>query len=84
MTSNITPMTRKDEILTTVLKHEIIKDKYHIPSKEIPRTVKDALCSSYPIIKSIGLIIDNLENTTPISDTVLRNIVTQYLNESAL
>jgi hypothetical protein len=77
-------MTRKDDILSNVLKHEMLKDKYHLSQKAMPKTIKEALSSSNPIIKSIALLIDNLENTTPTSDTVLRNIITQYLNESAL
>jgi len=77
-------MARKDDILQSVLKHEILKDKYQLSENEIPESVKSALKSSEPIIKCIALIIDNLENTTPTTDPVLRNIITQYLNESAL
>lgn len=77
-------MARKDDILRSVMKHEILNDKYQLSDNDIPDSVKSALKSSVPIIKCIALIIDNLENATPTTDPVLRNIITQYLNESAL
>lgn len=77
-------MARKDDILISFLEHDIIKDKYQIESNELPTTVRDALNSNVPIIKAIGLIVENLEASTPTTDNALRNLITQYLNEAAI
>jgi hypothetical protein len=77
-------MARKDDILISFLEHDIIKDKYQIESNELPTTVREALNSKVPIIKAIGLIVENLEASTPTTDNALRNLITQYLNEAAI
>jgi hypothetical protein len=77
-------MARKDEILETFLEHEIITGKYNIAPNSLPQTVRSALSSDEPIIKAIALIVENLEAASPATDATLRNIVTQYLNESAV
>jgi len=77
-------MARKDDILISFLEHDIIKEKYQIESNELPTTVRDALNSNVPIIKAIGLIVENLEASTPTTDNALRNLITQYLNEAAI
>lgn len=77
-------MAKKDEIFKSFLKHEILSEKYKIASEDIPNTVREGLNSSIPIIKSIALIVENLESSQPATDTTLRNIITQYLNEAAI
>ena len=77
-------MARKDDILQSFLEHDIIKDKYQIDAKDFPKTVREALTSEVPIIKAIGLVIENLEAATPTTDNALRNLITQYLNEAAI
>jgi hypothetical protein len=77
-------MARKDDILISFLEHDIIKDKYQIESNDLPTTVREALNSNVPIIKAIGLIVENLEASTPTTDNALRNLITQYLNEAAI
>lgn len=77
-------MARKDDILQSFLEHDLIKDKYHLEAKDLPKTVREALNSDYPIIKAIGLIVENLEAAAPTTDNALRNLITQYLNEAAI
>jgi len=75
-------MARKDEILKSFLKHEILQSKYKFNNKKLPTTVREALDSQKPIIKAIGLIVEGLDGTSPVTDSVLRNQVTQFLNEA--
>lgn len=77
-------MARKDDIMISFLEHDLLKSKYKLTDEELPKTIRDAVKSQIPIIKTIALIVDNLENPTPTTDAALRNLVTQYLNESAL
>lgn len=77
-------MARKDDILKSFLNHEILASKYEVKKEELPSTVREALNSDKPIIKAIALIVEGLDGTSPVTDTVLRNQVTQYLNNEAL
>lgn len=75
-------MARKDEILHSFLKHEMLKEKYELKKSEIPSTVREGLNSDSPIVKAISLIVDGLEAQTPITDAALRNQIIQFLNEA--
>jgi hypothetical protein len=75
-------MARKDDILKSFLNHELLTSKYELKDSDIPVTVREALNSQIPIIKAIALIVEGLDVTTPVTDTVLRQQVTQYLNEA--
>lgn len=75
-------MARKDDILNSFLKHEMLKEKYELKKSDIPSTVREALDSDFPIIKAIALVVDGLESPTPITDAALRNQITQFLNEA--
>jgi hypothetical protein len=75
-------MARKDEILCSFLKHEMLNLKYELKKSEIPSTVRDALKSDIPIIKAIALIVEGLESPTQITDSALRNQIIQFLNEA--
>ena len=77
-------MARKDDILQSFLSHNLIKDKYELEEKDLPKSVRDALNSEVPIIKAIALIVENLESASSITDNALRNLITQYLNEAAI
>lgn len=77
-------MARKDDILISFLEHDILKEKYGLTPEELPVTVRDALKSNVPIIKAIAMIVDSLEGSTPITDKVLHNTITQLLNTSAV
>ena len=75
-------MARKDEILKSFLTHELLDSKYELKKDELPKTVREALSSEIPIVKAIGLIVEGLNGSTPVTDSVLRNQVTQFLNEA--
>ncbi|SFC93455.1 hypothetical protein SAMN05421780_11321 [Flexibacter flexilis DSM 6793] len=73
-------MARKDEILKSFLNHELLTTKYELQDSEIPATVREALNSDKLIIKAIALIVEGLDGTSPVTDKVLRDQVTQFLN----
>lgn len=75
-------MARKDDILKSFLNHELLTEKYELQDSDIPTTVREALNSDKPIIKAIALIVEGLDGTTPVTDAVLRQQVTQFLNEA--
>lgn len=75
-------MARKDIILKSFLTHELLESKYELKKEELPNTVREALNSDKPIVKAIALIIESLDGTSPVTDSVLRNQVTQFLNEA--
>jgi hypothetical protein len=75
-------MARKDDILKSFLTHELLENKYELKKEELPNTVREALNSDKPIIKAIALIVEGLDSTSPVTDSVLRNQVTQFLNEA--
>lgn len=73
-------MAKKDEILKIFLSHELFVSKYGLKKEDLPTTVREALNSEHPIVKTIGLIVEGLEGNTPVTDKVLREQVTTYLN----
>ncbi len=75
-------MARKDDILKSFLTHELLESKYELRNEELPTTVREALNSGNPIVKAIALIVEGLDGTSPVTDPVLRNQVTQFLNEA--
>lgn len=75
-------MARKDDILRSFLTHELLESKYDIKKDELPSSIREALNSDKSIIKAIALIVEGLDGSTPVTDSVLRNQVTQFLNEA--
>lgn len=75
-------MARKDNILNSFLKHELLESKYGLKKEKLPKTVREALNSDIPIVKAIALIVEGLDGTSSVTDPVLRNQVTQFLNEA--
>ncbi len=75
-------MARKDDILKSFLTNGLLESKYELKREELPSTVREALNSDKPIVKAIALIIEGLDGTSPVTDSVLRNQVTQFLNEA--
>jgi hypothetical protein len=73
-------MARKDEILKSFLKHDLLQSKYDLKKEELPKTVREALESEISIVKTIALIVNGLEKTPKATDSELRNSVLQYLN----
>lgn len=76
-------MARKDDILKSFLKHELFEKKYELKKYELPNTVREALNSDKPIVRAIALIIEGLDGVPPVTDSVLRNQITQFLNEAS-
>lgn len=76
-------MAKKDYILKSFLNHELLENKYELNKDELPTTVREALNSDIPLVKAIAIIVEGLDGTSPVTDTVLRNQVTQYLNEAS-
>ena len=75
-------MARKDDIFKSFLTHELIQSSYKLNKDEQPSTVREALNSDNSIVKAIALIVEGLDGSTPVTDSVLRNQVTQFLNEA--
>ena len=75
-------MARKDELLKSFLDHELLLTKYELKKEDLPQTVREALNTNVPIVKAIAIIIDGLDGTSSVTDIVLRNQITQYLNEA--
>ena len=75
-------MARKDDILKSFLKHELLSSKYQVEKSNLPTTVREALTSEIPIVKAIALVVEGLESPTQITDAALRNQITQFLNEA--
>lgn len=75
-------MARKDDILNSFLKHELLTSKYEVNTTNLPLTVREALSSEIPIVKAIALVVDGLENPIQITDSALRNQIIQFLNEA--
>ena len=73
-------MARKDDILKSFLTHELLESKYELKKEDLPSTVREALSSEKPIIKAIALIVEGLDGTSPVTDKVLREQLTTYLN----
>ena len=73
-------MARKDDILKSLLNHELLESKYQLKKEEIPSTIREALNSDKPIIKAIALIVEALEKSPPATDNELRNSILQYLS----
>ncbi|MAD96784.1 MAG: hypothetical protein CMB99_05580 [Flavobacteriaceae bacterium] len=75
-------MARKDTILKSFLNHDLLESKYEFDKTDLPTTVREALNSDKPIVKAVALIVEGLDGTSPVTDSVLRNQVTQFLNEA--
>ena len=75
-------MAKKDDILRSFLAHEILENKYKLNKEELPKTVREALNSGIPIVKAIALIVEGLDGPLKVTDPILRNQVTQFLNKA--
>lgn len=76
-------MPRKDDILHSFLTHPLISERY-AGSEPLPETVREALVSPTPIVRTIALIIEHTEMQSPVTDATLRAAIIQYLNTAAL
>ncbi|MBP1838630.1 hypothetical protein [Formosa algae] len=72
----------KNKIFKKFVSHELIKDKYQLEERDIPNNVTRALVSEIPIIKTIAILVDELENNQGINDITLYNKISIYLNKN--
>jgi len=75
-------MARKDDIFRSFMEHDILRSKYEIKQEDIPKTVREAEQSEIKIVKTIALIVKELESSKTISDVALHKKVTQFLNNA--
>ncbi len=77
-------MARKDQIFRTFMAHPLLNEKHSVQEMDLPKSVIEGLQSDVPVIKTIALIVSNLESPTPVNDNSLRAIVTTYLNSAII
>ena len=75
-------MAKKDDILKSFLKHEILESKYKLKQSDMPSTIREAINSDTPIIRVIALIVEGLEGNSNVTERELRTQVTKILNEA--
>jgi hypothetical protein len=75
-------MARKDEILKSFLRHKLFESNDELKTTDLPSTILEALDCDNLTIKAIAIIVEGLDGTSPVTDSVLRNQVTQFLNEA--
>lgn len=72
----------KNKIFKKFISHELIKDKYQLEESDIPNNITRALVSEIPIVKTIAILVDELENNQGINDITLYNKISIYLNQN--
>lgn len=72
----------KNKIYKKFISHELIKEKYGLEEKDIPNNITKALVSEIPIIKTIAILVDELEKNQGINDIALYNKINIYLNQN--
>jgi hypothetical protein len=72
----------KNKIFKKFMSHELIKEKYQLEEIDIPNNVTRALVSEIPIIKTIAILVDELENNQGINDITLYNKINIYLSSN--
>ena len=72
----------KNKIFKKFISHELIKEKYRIEETNIPNNVTSALVSEIPIIRTIAILVNELESNQGINDITLYNKINIYLNQN--
>jgi hypothetical protein len=72
----------KNKILKKFISHELIKKKYLLKESDIPNNVTRALASEIPIIRTIAIMVNELESNQGINDISLYNKINIYLNQN--
>jgi hypothetical protein len=72
----------KNKIFKKFISHELIKDKYQLEERDIPNNITRALVSEIPIVKTIAILVDEMENNQGINDITLYNKISIYLNQN--
>lgn len=77
-------MARKDYLIQSFLKHDLLRDKYGITEEEMNYPLSYALEADKPIICTIARLIDEIEDNSSMSDARLYEKIIQYLNTAAI
>jgi hypothetical protein len=72
----------KNKIFKKFISHELIKEKYRIEETDIPNNVTRALVSEIPIIRTVAILVNELESNQGINDITLYNKISIYLNQN--
>ena len=72
----------KNKIFKKFISHELIREKYRLEEIDIPNNVTRALASEIPIIRTIAILVDELESNQGINDIALYNKINIYLNQN--
>ena len=63
----------KNKIYRKFISHKLFKEKYKLIEKDIPNNITSALVSKKTIIKTIAILVNELEDNPGINDTSLYN-----------
>jgi len=75
---------KKDKILQKLLNNEFLIEKYQIKENEKPKTYYEALKSDVVIIKTLAILVDELEKSDRPSNSAMYEKIKQFLNVNAL
>jgi len=77
-------MSRKDNVFSTFMNHALLNEKYELTDEETQVSLSVAVNSEIPIIKTIALLVTEMEAKSIPGDVSLKNIVNQYLNTASI
>jgi hypothetical protein len=72
----------KNQIFKKFISHHIIKEKYELDDTDIPNNITSGLASTIPIIKTIAILVNELEDNHGINNVSLYNKISIYLNQN--
>jgi hypothetical protein len=72
----------KNKIYKKFVGHKLIKEKYGLEEKDIPNNITTALVSEKPIIKTIAILVDELQSNQGINEVSLYNKINIYLQKN--
>tara|TARA_B100000963_G_C22191197_1_gene478909 strand:- start:53 stop:283 length:231 start_codon:yes stop_codon:yes gene_type:complete len=75
-------MARKDRIFERFMQHPVLQQKYGLTLSELPSEIIEGDRSEELIVKTITLIVKELESKPRISDAALQKKVTSFLNNN--
>lgn len=73
---------KKNQIFRKFINHRLIKEKYELSENDIPNNITSGLASSKPIIKTIAILVDELEDNNGINDVSLYRKIQIYLHQN--
>lgn len=72
----------KNKIFKKFISHKLIIEKYKLNEIDVPNNITIALVSEVPIIRTIAILVDELESNHGINDIALYNKINIYLNQN--